>query len=433
MTFLKRATARTFHSLTIRNYRLYFVGQITSMTGTWMQTVGQSWLVLKLTNSGIALGLTIALQFLPVLLLGAWGGVIADRFDKRRTLLFTQTTAGALALILGVLTATGSVRLWMVYCLAAALGLVAVFDIPSRQSFVVEMVGPEDLTNAVGLNSTIFTASRVVGPAIAGILIAKVGISWCFFINAASFIAVISGLLAMNTDELMRRPPVLRAKGQLAEGFRYIRSTPLLRSTLLMMSVIGTLTFNYQVLLPLFAKNVFKGNAGTFGAMSAVMGVGALAGALVSASRRKPTRKMLIASAFAVGIALILGAGAPTLALEMACLVLIGAFSIIFISTSNSMLQLNSEDSMRGRVMALYSVVFVGSAPVGGLLIGWVAQQFGPRYGFLLGGVASVVAASVALAIRSRNAKRAAAEAEVPDADSIEWQPEAIEQEPAAV
>ncbi|MCA1838887.1 MAG: MFS transporter [Actinomycetota bacterium] len=432
MTLLRRATARTFHSLTIRNYRLYFIGQIVSMSGTWMQTVAQSWLVLKLTNSAFALGLTVALQFLPVLLFGAWGGVIADRFDKRRALLVTQSLMGTLALILGLLTATGTVRLWMVYLLAGAFGMVAVFDIPARQSFVVEMVGPEDLTNAVGLNSTIFTASRVIGPAIAGLLIARVGLSWCFLINAASYLGVLAGLIAMDQSKLMRRAPVSRAKGQLMEGLRYVRSTPILLWSLLMMAVVGTLTFNYQVLLPLFAKNVFKGDASTFGLLSSVLGVGAVVGALVSASRRQPSVTVLIVASLVAGVALILGAAAPTIQLEMAALIVIGAFSIIFISTSNSMLQLNSADHMRGRVMALYSVVFVGSAPIGGPIVGWIAQQSGPRSGFLVGGLSAILVSAVAFTARLRIARRARLVTSI-SSDSVDFEPTAVEHETAVV
>ncbi|HLF70421.1 MAG TPA: MFS transporter [Actinomycetota bacterium] len=404
MTPLLRLTTRTFQSLRVRNYRWYFFAQIISMSGTWMQSVAQGWLVLKITDSGVALGVTAALQFLPVLLFGAWGGVIADRFDKRKTLVATQVAFAILAVALGGLESAGIVRLWMVYVLSLLFGFVSVIDIPVRQSFVVEMVGPQDLSNAVGLNSAIFTSARVIGPAIAGILISTVGIAICFYVNGASYAAVIVGLMAMDATKLSKRPRVSRAPGQVREGFRYIWSNPKLRHTLMMLAIIGTFSFNFSVLLPLLAKFVFHGGAGLLATMTSVMGAGALIGALTTAARNRPTRKMLHGSAAIMGVALLLAGIAPTLGLELVLLAVMGGASIAFVSTANSTLQLTSEDAMRGRVMAMYSVVIVGSSPLGGPLLGWIAEHLGPRAGLQAGGIAALVAVLLSwiLVARSR-------------------------------
>ncbi|MFN2490212.1 MAG: MFS transporter [Actinomycetota bacterium] len=409
MTALKLVAGRTFRSLGIRNYRLYFMGQIVSFSGTWMQLVAQMWLVFRLTGSGVALGVTTALQFLPMLLVGAWGGVVADRFDKRRLLMATQATAASLALVLAVLTATGIVRLWMIYVLALLLGCVTVVDNPTRQSFVIEMVGPDEISNAVGLNSAVFTSARVVGPAIAGVLIATFDIVPCFFVNAVSYLAVIAALWAMDPEELHTSPRAPRGKGQLREGLRYVWSTRELRIPLLLMAVVGTLAFNFRVLLPVMADETFGGGAGTYGVLSAVMGAGTVIGALVVASRRRPTRPMLVGSALAYGALIVIAGLMPTLAFELAVLVPMGAAGIGFVSTANSMLQLNSSDAMRGRVMALYAVVFLGSTPIGSPLIGWIAERFGVRAGFLVGGVATLIAAAIALWTLGRGKLRALA------------------------
>ncbi|HEX3326453.1 MAG TPA: MFS transporter [Actinomycetota bacterium] len=406
MTPLRRAgatTKNTFRSLRVRNYRLYFFGQMVSVTGTWMQTVAQAWLVLKLTHSGFALGLTTGLQFAPVLLAGAWGGVIADRFNKRKVVIATQLAAGLLALILWALMVTGAVQLWMVYVLAFALGCVTVVDVPTRQAFVMEMVGPEDLANAVGLNSTVVTCGRIIGPAIAAGLISTVGIASCFLINGVSYLAVIWSLRHMDVGALMDLEPVQRVKGQVREGLRYVWSDVTLRSSLLLMTVVGTMAFNFRVMLPLLATGPFHGGAGLYGMLSAVMGVGTLIGALISASRARPTHALLIGSALAFGLLIVAAGAAPNLATEIAVLLPMGALSIIFIATCNSTLQLRSTDAMRGRVMALYSVVFLGTTPIGSPLVGWIAQAAGPRASFYVAGGATVLGAFGALwALRRR-------------------------------
>jgi MFS family permease len=405
---IRQALARTFKSLAVRNYRLFFFGQIVSMSGTWLQSTAQMWLVYQLTGSGVALGVVTALQFAPVLIGGLWGGVIADRFDKRKILMVAQSLMALLALILGLLVLFEVVQLWHVYLLAAVFGCVSVFEVPSRQSFVVEMVSERHVANAVGLNSTVFTSARVIGPAVAGVLIASVGIAWCFLLNAASFLAVISALALMDPDDLFRGEPVERRKGQLREGLLYVWRTPLLRTSLLMMALIGTIAFNFRVLLPVMAEQEFGGGAGTYGALLAVQGVGTVFGALFAAGRARPTRRLLIGAAFAYGVLILVAGIAPTLPLEMIALVPMGAAGIAFIATANSTLQLNSRIDMRGRVMALYSVVFLGSTPIGSPVVGWITETFGVRTGFLAGAVACFLAVAYALRVvqRERIARR---------------------------
>jgi len=391
-------TQRTFSSLKVRNYRLYFVGQAISMCGTWMQTVGQAWLVLKLTGSGTDLGLVIALQFLPVLIFGPFGGVLVDRLPKRRVLFVTQFASGVPAVILAVLVTTGTVRLWHVYVLAACLGLVATVDNPIRQTFVLEMVGPENLSNAVTLNSVMLNGARIIGPAIAGFLIATVGLAACFYINAGSYLAVLVALAMMNTSQLNVRAPTVRAKGQLREGFRYVWSTPVLRDSLVMMAIVGTLSYEFQVLLPLVAKYTFHGSAATYSLLTASMGAGAVVGGLLTASRRHSGPLALVKATLALGAVILIAAAAPTLTLEMAALVAVGAASITFLSLGTTVLQLEAAPEMRGRVMGLWAVAFIGSTPVGGPIIGFVGQHFGPRIGLVVGGGAAVVAGSIGLA-----------------------------------
>jgi MFS family permease len=388
---------RTFYSLSIRNFRLYVVGQAISLSGTWMQAIGQSWLVLQITGSGTALGLVTALQFLPILVLGPWGGVVADRFSKRTILYWTQSASGVLALVLGVLVATGRVQLWMVAVLAVCLGVVNVVDNPARQTFVFEMVGKEQIQNAVSLNSVLVNLARVVGPALAGALIASVGLASCFLVNAASYVAVLIGLRMMRAEQLHPAPLVARASGQLREGFRYVRSTPVLRNVLLMMAIIGTLSYEFQVILPLFAQFTLGGGAGTYAALTVAMGVGSVMGGLFTASRERAVPGMLISAAFLFGVVILAAAVAPNLAFAMAALVLVGIFSINFLSLGNTTLQLESAPEMRGRVMALWTVAFLGSTPIGGPIIGWIGEHAGPRWGLAVGGLAALTAGTLGL------------------------------------
>jgi MFS family permease len=376
-----------------RNYRLYFYGQLVSTSGTWMQTVALGWLVLRITNSGFAVGVVTALQFLPMLLLGTYGGVIADRLEKRRTLIATQAGMAVSSAALAAITLAGADPLWAIYLLTFILGTFSAVDMPVRQAFVSEMVGQDDLPNAVALNSAMFSTSRVIGPAIGAILIKLVDVGPVFAVNAISFAAVIGGLMMMQPDELHVTAPVAKAKGQAREGLRYVWETPELRSTILVMAVVGTLAFNFTVVLPVLAKFTFGGDAGTYGLLSAHMGVGSMVGALGVASRLRPTAKLLVGSCMAFGVVMLASAVAPTLMSEDLLIVLLGVTSITFMATANTTCQLTSVPEMRGRVMALYGLVFLGSTPIGGPIVGWISQSFGPRYGLAVGGVATVVAA----------------------------------------
>jgi MFS family permease len=387
---------RTFAALAVRNYRLYFAGQLVSLAGTWMQGVAQAWLVLRITGSGTALGLVTALQFLPVLLFGPVGGLVADRFPKRRTLYFTQAAAGTLSLVLGITVATGAVRLWMVYVLAAGLGCVNTIDLPTRQTFIMEMVGADHLTNAVSLNSVMVNLARVVGPAVAGLLIATVGLATCFLVNSASYLAVLAALVLMRGAELKPAPRQPRQRGQVRAGLRYVRSTPQLLTPLLMMAVMGTLAYEFQVILPLVARFTFHGGARTYGTMSSCLGGGAVLGGLLTASRRGRSATVLARAALVFGVAILAAALAPTMAVELALLVVIGAASISFLALGNTTLQLATAPEMRGRVMSLWTMALVGSTPIGGPVVGWIGEHIGPRYGLAIGGVAAIAAGLLA-------------------------------------
>jgi MFS family permease len=377
-----------------RNFRLFFYGQLVSSTGTWIQAIALAWLVLRITNSGFAVGVVTALQFLPMLLLGTYGGVIADRLDKRRTLIVTQSGMAVTSAVLAAVTIAGADPLWALYLLTFVSGAFFAVDMPVRQSFLSEMVGQADLPNAVALNSAMFNTSRVIGPAIGAVLIKLFDVWPCFALNAVSFAAVIAGLIMMRPDELFSNPPIARAKGQVREGLRYVWETPELRSTILVLAVVGTLAFNFTVVLPLLAKDTFGGDAGTYGLLTSLMGVGSMAGALVFASRLRPTAQLLVGSCLAFGLVMLASAVAPTLLSEDVIIVALGTVTITFLATCNSTLQLASVPEMRGRVMALYGLVFLGSTPVGGPIVGWISQQFGPRYALAVGGGATVVAAA---------------------------------------
>jgi MFS family permease len=385
--------ARTFSALSARNYRLWFVGQGLSLSGTWMQTVAQGLLVLDLTGSGTELGLVTAIQALPVLFLAPWGGVVADRFPKRTILYVTQAVAGILALILGGLVATGSIQVWMVYVLACCLGLVKAVDTPTRQAFVLEMVGKETLVNAVSLNSTQVNLARVIGPTIAAVLIATIGMAACFILNGLSYFVVIAVLAAMRAGDLRLSPLAERTKGQLRQGFQVVWSTPVLRTILLMMALIGTLTYEFTVSLPLFAQITFGQGANAYAAMSALMGLGAVAGGLYAATRSLRTPNRLVWAAALFGGAVLLTAAAPTLPLALVALAAVGFCSIQFTSLANATLQLEAAPEMRGRVMALWTMAFLGSTPVGGPLIGVIGEYAGPRWALALGGLAALAAA----------------------------------------
>jgi len=406
MTRLKAIADTTFRSLHTRNYRLYFTGQIISVSGTWMQSVALAWLVVHYlapkSQRGVDIGITLALQFLPMLLFGAWGGLVADRVDKRRLLVMTQASAGCLAILLGLLVVigrgpAGSAHLWEVYLLSLLLGVVNMFDNPARQTFVIEMVGKDDLTNAVSLNSIVMNGARVIGPAIGGVLIATVGLGVCFFVNSASYVAVIVALMLMHRAELHPAQRVARAKGQLRAGLRYAWRTPNLRDPLMLVFVVGLLAYNFTVILPLLAQDTFHGGAGTFALLTSLMAGGAVVGGLIVANRGKPNIHRLTGVGIAFSVMIAAVALSPTLAVACVLLVCMGGLSIAFIATANSTIQLQVEPTMRGRVMALYAMGFLGTTPIGAPLVGWISQTASPRVALLVGAGATLVASTVTL------------------------------------
>jgi MFS family permease len=385
---------RTFSSLAIRNYRLYFIGQGISISGTWMQTIAQGLLVLDLTGSGTELGVLTALQTLPVLAFGAMGGVIADRYSKRSLLYITQVASGVISLTLGLLILTDHVAMWMVYILAILLGFVSVVDNPTRQSFLLELVGPDQIRNAVSLNSTEMNLARVIGPTLAGIMAATIGLAACFIVNAFSYVALIVVILLMRTEEMMPGVTVARAKGQLRAGLSYAWGNPPVRTTLIMMAIIGTFTYEFGVILPIFSEFTFGGGPGAYAALTAAMGFGAVFGGLWAASRTRTSANSICIASALFGASVLLTALAPTLYVAVATMTIVGFFSITFTTLGNSTLQLNTESSMRGRVMALWTVAFLGTTPIGGPLIGAIGEHAGARWGLLVGGVAAISAAA---------------------------------------
>ncbi len=390
---MSAALRRSLGSLEIPNYRRYFFGQIVSLSGNWMQMVAEMWLILTLTGSGVAVGVTAALQFLPILVFGAWGGVIADRFSKRRLLIVTQTMMAVPALVLAGVTAGGVVEPWMVFALVFVRGAVNAVDNPTRQSFVIEMVGAERVVNAVGLNSVLIHSARIVGPAGAGILIATIGIAPCFALNAATFAVMIVALRGMDRARLSDPPRPERGSEGVRAALTYVRGERELLIPLLMMAVIGTLAFNFQVLLPLLGRFTFDGGVGAYTLLAIAMAVGSICGALVTGARGRVGERLLIGSALGFGVSAFVAAAAPTIELEMLALAPLGFASVTFAAGVNSTLQLAAAPAMRGRVMALYSVVFLGSTPIGGPIAGWLAEIGGARAGLVLAGIAATSAA----------------------------------------
>jgi MFS family permease len=390
---LTAALRRSVSSLSVPNYRRYFVGQVVSVSGNWMQIVAEVWLILKLTGSGTAVGLVAALQFAPILLFGAFGGMLADRVPKRRLLQLTQTAMAVPALSLFALYVTGAVEPWMVFALVFLRGTINSIDNPTRQSFVIEMVGADRVVNAVSLNSVIVHASRIAGPAVAGAVISVWGVGPCFILNVATFAAMIVALRAMDPSELESAPIVPRQKGALRAALRYVRATPALRVPLLMMALVGTLSFNFLVILPLLARFSFDKPASGYASLMIAMGIGSVLGALVAGARGRVSNRLLVGSSALFGVLILAVAVAPTIELAALALVPLGAASVTFAAGVNSALQLAVDPEMRGRVMALYSMVFLGSTPIGGPLCGWLAETWSPRVALLVGGVAALVAA----------------------------------------
>ena len=393
-------------SLRQRNYRLFFFGRLVSVAGTWMQTVAQSFVVLDLTHSGTQLGLTTAARFLPMFLFGPLGGVLADRMDKQRVLYFTRTLSGLLAAAFAVLVATGSVRLWIVYLLALALGFVNVFDNPAPQSFVSEMVTAQDLPNAVTLNSVSMNMARVFGAALGGSSPRPSALPCASPATRCRSAPSSISLAAMRKSELFPAARIPREKRQVRQGLRYVRSTPELLIPLVMIGVIGTLAWEFQVSLPLMANKVFGGGAAAYGVMASVMGLGAVFGGLISAARPRPRARALCLAAIGWGIAILAAAAAPSLPLELAALVFVGYGSITFNSLAKTTLQLAAEPTMRGRVMALWALAWLGSTPIGGPIVGWVGQDAGPRWALVIGGLATLICGILALPALARIDRR---------------------------
>jgi MFS family permease len=395
-----------FASLSSPNYRFFFWGQLVSIFGTNMQLVAQSFLVLRLTDSGTALGLATAARYLPVFLLGPWGGLIADRMDKRRVLYVTQALAGALALVFGVLTGTQVIQMWMVYLLALALGVVNVFDNPARQTLIAELVPGELLRNAVTLNSVSINIARIFGAAAGGAIAAAAGLTLCFDLNALSFLAVLASLAVMSSAQLRPAAPEPRKPGQIREGLAYVRTEPELLVPLLLVAIAGALAWEFPISLPLMAQGAFRRGVGTYGAMSAVLGAGAVIGGLVSAARDTTARSGLAVSAVGWGIALTVAALAPYMLVEYVVLLFVGYGSIVFNTLAKTVLQLSATPSMRGRVMALWGVAWMGSTPVGGPVVGWAGQELGARWSLLIGGIPTVVAGLLAYPVLTRVDRR---------------------------
>lgn len=404
-----RALRPALRSFEVRNYRLYFVGLLVSLSGTWMQVIAETWLVLQLTGSGVAVGVAAALQFAPILLGGAWTGLIVDRLPKRQLLIATQVAMAAPALALLTLTVTGAIELWMLYLLIFARGAVNAVDNPARQAFLVELVGPERLVNAVSLGSALVNGARTIGPAAAGVVIATIGVGPCFALNALSFVAMIVALRAMDARELRTAPVAKREPGQIRSGLRYVRETPALWIPLALMAVVGTFTFNFQVLLPLLATSGFGGGAGVYAGLTTAMGIGAIVGAIANGARTQVRPATLALAAVAFGALTTALAAAPGATPALLVIVLVGVASVVFSASVNSHLQITVKPEMRGRVMALYSIVFIGSTPIGAPIVGWLAQTLDPRAGLALGGLAALLTGLVAWGVLT-SAPRAVAQ-----------------------
>ena len=395
-----------FRALTVRNYRLYASGQVVSNTGTWMARVTQDWLVYHiLTNdNSFALGFVTALQFMPTLAFGMFGGILGDRYSKRKVLTITQSAMAVISLISGLLIATDLMQLWTICLIAFVFGVASALDTPVRQAFVVELVGRDILQNAVSLNSATFNASRMIGPAVAGLLIEAFGTAPAFFINAISYLGVIAGILAMTQGDLHPAPLVARARGQLREGLAYVRSHPDLLLPVMLMGFIGTFGFNFQITNALVAQGVFHRGAGSYGILSTAQAVGSLAGALLAARRRRrPRVRLLIAAGTTFGILEAVSGFVPSYTLFMVLLIPIGGAGILLATSCNSTLQLNSAPNMQGRVMALYTTVFVGCAPLGSLLVGWLGGALGPRWALFFGGGVSFAAVLACAVLYARS------------------------------
>jgi MFS family permease len=402
---MKAPVSGAFRSLRGFNYRLWFAGAFVSNVGTWVQRTAQDWLVLtQLTHhDASAVGVVMALQFGPQLLLLPWTGSAADRLNQRKLLIATQATMGVLALALGALTVAGIVRLWHVYVFAFLFGSAAAFDAPVRQTFVAELVGDEDLHNAVALNSTSFNAARMIGPAVSGVVIAAIGTGWAFLINGASFAAVLVSLAFLRTAELRPNARASRGRGSFVEGFRYVWDRPDLKAILIMLFLIGTFGLNFPIFVSTMAVSVFHTDARGYGLLSSIMAIGTMSGALVGAGRGEPRFRLLLVGSTIFGLGCTLAAIAPGYWFFAGALIVIGAAALTFTNTTNSLMQLSTEPAMRGRVMALRVGIALGGTPIGAPIVGWVAGHYGPRWALSIGAASGFSAAIVALvAVRRR-------------------------------
>jgi MFS family permease len=414
MRSLRAAAHDTFRSLRYRNFRLFFFGQLVSQVGNWLTLVAQTLFVLKLTDSGIALGVLAAAQFGPILVLGPWAGLVADRSDKRRLLLIVQTLAMCQSFLLAALAFSGNPPVGAMYAVAMFGGVTMAFDNPTRRSFVVEMVPPDDINNAVSLNSALMTSSRVVGPALAGLLVATVGFGWCFLADGLSYLAVLAALWMMRTDELRPSEPTQRGKGQIRAGLRYARHTSVLWTPLVMMAVVGTLSYNFQTVFPLFTTRDLHGTGTTFTILFSVVSVGALIGALGVARRTTISVHTVAMASVWYGVALAAMAVAPNQPIAFALGPFLGITSIAFLTASTAIVQIEAAPDMRGRVLALQAVLFIGSTPIGAPIVGWVSQQFGARYAVGLGAIAALLAGAWGL----MRARRLAVKPPFPDEEA---------------
>ncbi|UDY34228.1 MFS transporter [Dermatobacter hominis] len=411
---LRHFGQETFASLRVRNFRLFFVGQGISQVGNWMTMVAQSLLVLSLTDSGVALGLLAVAQFGPILVLGPWAGLVADRSDKRRLLIVVQSLAMLQSFLLAIVAFTGG-PVWTIYAVAFFGGLTVAFDNPARRAFVVEMV-PEDLVpNAVSLNSALMTSSRVIGPALAGLLITTAGYGWAFLLDGISYIAVIVSFWMMRTRELRPSPVAARTKGQIRESFRYVRRMPELFVPLVMMGVVGTLAFNFNTVMPLFVTRDLDGTDAIFTILFSVVSVGSLVGALVAARRTEVSVWNVGTASLGFGVSLALLAIVPNLGVALPVGLLLGVCSITFLTMSTAIVQLRSAPEMRGRVLALQAMLFLGSTPIGGPIVGWVAQEFGARWSLVLGAVACLAAGAWGMAVVGRDDRGRSLDAAIDD------------------
>src|SRR5690606_34754478 len=386
-----------FHSLRSYNYRLWAAGALVSNVGTWMQRIGQDWLVLTVLtqHNATAVGTVMALQFGPPLLLLPLTGFAADHLDRRKLLLFTQAAAGVLALGLGLLTLSGAVQLWHVYGFAFALGCVTAFDAPARQAFVSDLVSDDDLANAVALNSASFNAARMLGPAAAGVLIAAVGEGWLFVVNAVSYAAVLASLWLLRVGELYGEARPERTRGSLLAGFRYVGRRPDLVAVLVMLFLLGAFGFNFAIFISTMSVTVFGGDASQYGLLTTAMAAGTMSGALLSARRPVPGMVLMGASAGAFGIGLAVAAVMPGPFLFGVALFFVGLAALTFVTASKSMMQLTTERTMRGRVLALRIAVVMGATPLGAPLVGWVVDRFGARWALGVGALSGIAAGAV--------------------------------------